>query len=53
VNPFDVTSGLPRVISFGADKRAELQALVERLAAPIKNKNVRARFTGIAALQAA
>ncbi|WP_246167110.1 BLUF domain-containing protein [Sphingomonas piscis] len=37
----------------GADKRAELQALVERLAAPIANKNVRAQFTGFAALQAA
>jgi hypothetical protein len=37
----------------GADKRVELQRLVERLAAPIANKNVQAQFTGFAALQAA
>jgi hypothetical protein len=35
-----------------ADKRATLQKLVERLAEPIRDRNVRAQFTGFAEVQA-
>jgi hypothetical protein len=35
-----------------ADKRTELRQLVERLAEPIRDKNVRAQFTGFAEVQA-
>ena len=34
-----------------ADKRDTLQSLVERLAAPITDRNVRAQFTGFAEVQ--
>lgn len=37
----------------GANKSVTLQALIERLAASIANKNVWAQLTGFAALQAA